>query len=672
MNHNKVLTMRLCAKLLLLFLAVTLIAQLALPAARAAEGSYPYPKLLEYQDLDASFDALAKNHILPEYREYVLNAIKYHIEAKNEPGPDDYDYRIAKNLLNYGNTGKDGNVLFFFDGCSINLEGSVPCYSGFMKNGKRYNESAVCIDIRLNAAGRPEIVFATGNASTIADNLRLKATNNNNDISITRDGVYGLKAVNHGSSAANTPFGRYVTYAAMNIVLTSQGSVRMPDLTDQSKGTYYAIAGGVDVHSRTTGQAELLNNRLSSTGCFNIGRGLWDEEYCSFLEVALGISDGVEPGKKVPTFPTSSSYGYTNSSNVGVIVVDHSNYKEQLAVIVGDDNPAAPNAKTGKEIAAMITDRSEVWNREIWARCGNKGPAISEPQNNTAYSYRNANNTGVRISWTKVEDAVKYRLNVYDLTADPQMTSGVKLTKEFSSDVTGYSIMGKDFAAGTFGSGHCYKAVISALAANGDILGQSAAVTFSVAAKPAEVSGRGVVFLLDGSSSISRADFAEMQKLTKDLVAETLAESQDTKAALILIGQKNTLQKVKESDSGFYQDAGTLTKLIEEASMPGGPTNLADAIILAGELLEDLQAEDKTVVILSDGIANSCSNAAASYGMQGSYTTESNITRNVAQSFAYGGVLFDTYGFRLSSANEKDQLLKDISEMSGGTFHPVQ
>ena len=315
--------------------------------------------------LETSFAYRAKNCILPRYQDYVLESIKYHLASS----ADQEGEAVADNLVFRAKSAsrRNGNVIFFFDGCSINLEDAAPCFSGFRKDGERYNVSAVCIVVRLNAAGNPEIVFATANASTIADNLRSgENLTPGLDISITRDGIYPVFACNH------TTFGR--SYAALRIGLTDQkdNCVRLPRLTDTSIGSYYATAGPIDIHARSMSitSPALERNARSSTGCFNVGRTLFDSEYLEFIRCTLGAElhpYTEEAGTaNVQLGAAPSALGYCTGDDCGTVIVDRSCYLEQLAVIVGDDAaPAAAGGMTGAEIAEIITARSAAWHRDV-------------------------------------------------------------------------------------------------------------------------------------------------------------------------------------------------------------------------------------------------------------------------------------------------------------------
>lgn len=538
-----------------LLLALLILTSVA-PVTAMAE-TYPYPKLLEYEDLDRSFNQLAKSKILPEYRAYVLTAIKYHIEAKRPTDYNTTDYRVAKNLLKAFNANADGNVIFFFDGCSINLKDSTPCLNGFMKDGKRYNRSAVCVVVQLNENGRPEIVFATCNASTIADNLRMKSINNGNDISITRDGIYSLKTTNHRD--------RFVTpheyYAAMNIVIPLESSVRIPDLDNTEKGTYYDRATGIDIHSR--GSYELVDNdtrTYNSTGCFNIGSTMCDAEYKEFMRVTTGVTD---PKAQQFTSGVTTSMGYTAGSDLGVVVVDHSNYKTQLAIITGNDNPDTKTAKTGAEIAAMITDRSEQWHEDIMARIAEETPA----------------------------DA-----------------------------------------------GNC-----------------------------------DVVFLIDGSSSMSQKNFKMMADAAKEIVNEANSLGKNWSFAVVPFGQTFEFQKVNSWDLGFYSLEENILSVLDNLDKPRGATYLADTLRYVESALDERNSSEKVIILMSDGTANGMKSGISQYNVQGDYTTEMNAFYNEAlRLMDEKGYQFYTMGVHIFWEDNGEPVLQALASHNGTTYQRLE
>ena len=308
------------------------------------EGRYPYPGLLDYTDLDSSFDVVASDKILPQYRDYVLNALKHHIES------DEEGYRVAKNLMHAYKENEDGNVVFFFDGCSINLDEASITFSGYSKNGQRYNTSAVCIVVQKNDSGRAEIVYATANASTMADNVRRETLNSpKNSVPIVKDGVYNITSVNHPSQS--TP-----DYAALNI--NSASVIRC-----SSKGNTGTLtsnentASGINIHARGYADSALTNDTYSSTGCFNIGLGYNEDNYAdynAFMEAVSGVTNA------------RHNYNTPEGHVWGIVIVDRSNYKSSLETIYGDDN--CSSGWTKEQIVQAITEGSEQWHEGIIER----------------------------------------------------------------------------------------------------------------------------------------------------------------------------------------------------------------------------------------------------------------------------------------------------------------
>ncbi len=346
----------------------------AFPVSALSSG-YPYPDLLDYSALDSSFNNIAKSKILPQYREYVLEAIKYHIESPNG------DYRTAKNLLSLYDS-PDGNVVFFFDGCSNNLDGASYTSSGYIKNGSRYNTSAVCIVVRLNNRGIPEIVYAS-EASTMADNVRNATLNGGTPPSILIDGIYNIKLFNH------------MGYAAFQIETKVNSGVRCCTY----KSSYLSQGSGIDIHARGRySSSALTSSTYSSTGCFNVGKhnSAYDySDYNEFIRAATGFAGARANGSKGDypyQFPTA--YGYRKLNDyAGIVIVDRSNYHDALKTIFGNDSDfGISGGWSAAQIADSITENSTVWHNEIVQRIentelfppivtvngvGNPGPAVA-------------------------------------------------------------------------------------------------------------------------------------------------------------------------------------------------------------------------------------------------------------------------------------------------------
>ncbi|MBQ7647195.1 MAG: dockerin type I repeat-containing protein [Clostridia bacterium] len=356
METKKMTKKRFFKKTALLLLAIAAIITagvipMSKKTIKADAAEYPYPNLLDYTDLEKSFKSLAESTILPKYRDCVLESIKYHIES------DTKNYRIAKCLMKAINPTRDGHVVFFFDGCSTNLEGAVPCFSGFSKDGHRYNQSAVCIVLQVNGDNRPEIVFASCNGSTSPDNVRNAAKNGGNPPGSLRDGVYYFQTIDHGN------------YAGFNVITTTNSHVRACTYLP----SYISQASGINIHRKYYSHDYITDDTTNSTGCFNIGRNVNNmTEYNNFVECITGYKNG----------------GYTNNGYVqykmmGVIVVDRSNYKTWLATIYGNDSDfGIEKGWTGEKIAAEITVGSDLWNETVNDRIGGPEPEKGDVDGN--------------------------------------------------------------------------------------------------------------------------------------------------------------------------------------------------------------------------------------------------------------------------------------------------
>lgn len=587
-------------------------------AAMAATTDFPYPSMLDYTELEASFNELARDCILPEYRDYVLEGIKYFIETKSLGSPfDSSEYRVARNLKRAFGANNDGNAVFFFDGCSINLQDSTPCFRGYMKDGKRYNMSAVCIVVQLNDKGHPQIYFATANSSTIADNVRKNENVTANlDISITRDGIYGIRTINHGS-------GSWPAYAALNINLgtvnesnpVKSSSVRMPLLTNTTKGSYYQSASGVDIHCRgkfyPSGEffpVELGDTYRSSTGCFNIGQTWCDEDYVGFMDTIAGIDP-----RTTPFSSTASSKGYTNYQDAGVVIVDHTNYESQIAVIVGDDNPAAPDAKTGAEIARMIVQRADPWHEAIMKRVAAKQAAETTQPQTEPETHRPI----------EIETEPQFGPE-YGPETEPQIESET------------FPPVGPQD-------------------------------------EPIPESGPlDLVLMLDGSSSTSYRTFGIMKDLAVSVVHRAFAKEPELSVAVMVFGRSYTLEKLSPGDSGFYTAENDVLALLDNARMPGSITYLADSLLTVHNALAARNTGRSWVVMMSDGDANGVSSAVASFSSAGAYSYEANVAYNVAAYMKNADhCAFHTFGVNLFNTHGTEALLQGFAALGSGSYQEI-
>ena len=237
---------------------------------------------------------------------YVNTMMKYHIMSSTD------NYRVARNLQN------GSNVVFFFDGCSDNMDSAT--YSDYT----RYHLSAYCAVVKV-VEGVPKIIYESENCSTIPDNPRNVSLNEGSAVPTVLDGVYNILSTNH--------LGRY---AALRI---ADNSGTAPVMRCTSSSSYISTSSAINIHARSNFSNTPTNGvssiSYSSTGCFLVGltNNTWSE-YNQFTNAVLGIS------KAIITTPYSSGSWTkcTTGLDKGIVIVDRLNYKTQLQKIYGGDN----------------------------------------------------------------------------------------------------------------------------------------------------------------------------------------------------------------------------------------------------------------------------------------------------------------------------------------------
>lgn len=247
---------------------------------------------------------------------YVNDMMKYHIMSSTD------NYRVARNLKN------GSNVVFFFDGCSDNMDNAT--YSNYNK----YHLSAYCAVVK-EVNGVPKIVYENENSSTIPDNPRNVSLNSGSAVPTVLDGVYNIVTTNHLS--------RYASFR----IADNSGTV--PVIRCSSSSSYISTSGAINIHARSNFASAPTNgvssSSYSSTGCFLVGltNNTWSE-YNSFIYATQGISNAVKTTPYSSGSWTKCSEGYDK----GVVIVDRANYKTQLKAIYGGDNSYTASSLVSK------------------------------------------------------------------------------------------------------------------------------------------------------------------------------------------------------------------------------------------------------------------------------------------------------------------------------------
>lgn len=154
---------------------------------------------------------------------------------------------------------RDGfSAVFLFEGCSDNMD--TPDYSDI----SYYRVSAVCIALKLNDAGEPEITYFNENSSTLPDRpleygaWELETVGEVGPATIC-DGTYELYSVYHaGAYEALHMRTTYDDQTVAAVYMTPEGFVTHP-------ATY------INIHTRTVNHA--LPEAMWSAGCMLVGDG---------------------------------------------------------------------------------------------------------------------------------------------------------------------------------------------------------------------------------------------------------------------------------------------------------------------------------------------------------------------------------------------------------------
>ncbi|MBR5779501.1 MAG: dockerin type I repeat-containing protein [Clostridia bacterium] len=259
---------------------------------------------------------------------YVDVMMRYHLLSETN------NHRVERNL----NDGK--SIVFFFDGCSDNVDDSK--YSDINK----YRLSSYCAVIQLKD-GVPTIVYESEFNSTIPDNPRNPETNEGDPVPTVLDGIYNIQSTNHGGS-----------YAALWI---EDDGTQVPVMRCTETTNYVSTSKYINIHARYpwTGAPldGITSDSYSSSGCFNVGKTSDSfRDYNKFIELILGVKNARKPDW--------NNAKCTSGVDHGLVIVDRSHYQTQLAQIYKG------NVNNGAEIVAKLVENSLKLQKEIFNGLG--------------------------------------------------------------------------------------------------------------------------------------------------------------------------------------------------------------------------------------------------------------------------------------------------------------
>lgn len=222
-------------KFILFFLAVWMLLP-AFPAASAYTVGEPWrPDLKPFlQD--------------PEYRDYVETMVDYHLRTNTD----------IRNALEGG-----FSAVFLFDGCSDNMNDPE------LSDLSYYRISGVCLAVRLNEAGVPQLVYYNEDASTIPDQPLKYGAWEIPEVgevgpATVADGTYQIYSVLHRGE-----------YEALHVRSDYyDGTLDAVYMTPDGGFTEYR-ASEINVHTRTSNH--IAGYGMWSAGCPLVGDGnAWD------------------------------------------------------------------------------------------------------------------------------------------------------------------------------------------------------------------------------------------------------------------------------------------------------------------------------------------------------------------------------------------------------------
>lgn len=178
-------------------------------------------------------------------RHFVESMVSYHLRENT----------TVRDTLNDGLC-----ALFFFEGCSDNMLDET------LSDISYYRVSAVCLGLKLDDDGEPEVVFFNDDASTLPDRpLEYGAWNLDGVGAVgpatVCDGTYEVYSVYHAGS-----------YEALHL-RTSYEDDTISSVYMTPEGFVSSAATAINIHTRTGNH--VIERAMWSAGCLLVGDGEW-------------------------------------------------------------------------------------------------------------------------------------------------------------------------------------------------------------------------------------------------------------------------------------------------------------------------------------------------------------------------------------------------------------
>lgn len=207
----------------------------------------------------------------PEYREYVEMMLDHHLRTNKD----------IHNALEGGFA-----AVFLFDGCSDNMNNPE------LSDLSYYRVSGVCVVIKLNADGEPQMIYFSENASTIPDQplkygaWELPEIGKVGPATIC-DGTYQLYSVHHKGE-----------YEALH-VRTDYWDTTLDAIYMTPEGYTPYRANEINIHTRTSNH--IASYGMWSAGCPLVGDGSKWDFYRLIYSTYYTTYDSFEVGNFVGT-----------------------------------------------------------------------------------------------------------------------------------------------------------------------------------------------------------------------------------------------------------------------------------------------------------------------------------------------------------------------------------
>jgi len=214
-------------------LCILLTAMVLLPAA---------PKAFGYENIRMDLSEHIRNS---ENRHYAEALLSHHLREN----------AVVKATLEGGLC-----AVFFIEGCSDNM------LDPMLSDLSYYRVSAVCIALKLDEAGEPQVVYFNEDASTLPDRALEYGAWNLEGIgevgpATVCDGTYELYSVYHAGS-----------YEALHLRTTYQDDT-IAAVYMTPEGYVTSAASAINIHTRTVNH--VIQKAMWSAGCLLVGDGEW-------------------------------------------------------------------------------------------------------------------------------------------------------------------------------------------------------------------------------------------------------------------------------------------------------------------------------------------------------------------------------------------------------------